>query len=233
VNARSAAVDEAPIAAEQVRECWDLLSALHLLHAHLWLGRQGEPTNGLTVMLSVDHRAGSFLVDALRDAPDLAPGDALYFDTQVEGRRLRFECVLDRILPLNDGLAYRIIEPRLVLDQQRRHAYRVRVPASLRLPVAIRSGPKLTAARVLDLSTLGCSTRVESVGDLADGDAVRVSVRIGDTDLNCAARIRHVQRLPGAARLGMEFELDPQSDTHALDQAVAKLQREILRRRQV
>jgi hypothetical protein len=225
VNARSAAVDEAPIAAEQVRECWDLLSALHLLHAHLWLGRQGEPTNGLTVMLSVDHRAGSFLVDALRDAPDLAPGDALYFDTQVEGRRLRFECVLDRILPLNDG--------RLVLDQQRRHAYRVRVPASLRLPVAIRSGPKLTAARVLDLSTLGCSTRVESVGDLADGDAVRVSVRIGDTDLNCAARIRHVQRLPGAARLGMEFELDPQSDTHALDQAVAKLQREILRRRQV
>lgn len=230
MNATVSAAD--PVATEDLgRECWELLGALHLLRAHLWLGLQLQPSHGPTVLLSVDPHAGSLLLDALRDPPAMTPGDLLYFDTQVEGRRLRFECVLDRILPLNNGLAYRMTSPRLVFDQQRRHVYRVRVPATLRMPAAIQAGGRRTPARVLDLSTRGCSTRVESALDLSQGDEVKVTLHIGDTELHCAAHIRNVQRLPGAARLGLEFELDPSADTHTLDTTVARLQREILRRR--
>lgn len=221
-----------PIANEDPdREVWELLGALHLLRAHLWLGLRNQASHGPTVLIAVDPEQGHFLVDALRDAPELAAGDRLYFDTQVEGRRLRFECRLDQILNLDGGLAYQLDAPRLVLDQQRRQAYRVRVPATLRLPAAIQDGLQRTPARVLDLSTRGCSTRTESMLALEDGDRVRVQLHVGETVLSCAARIRNVQRLPGGARLGMEFELDPRADLHTLESTVARLQREILRRR--
>lgn len=230
MNAPTFAADP-PADGESDREGWELLGALQLLRAHLWLGLRNQPSQGPTVLIAVDPAQGHFLVDALRDAPELSPGDALYFDTQVEGRRLRFECRLDQVLNLGGGLAYQLSAPQLVLDQQRRHVYRVRVPANLRLPAAIQDGIRRTPARVLDLSTRGCGTRIESALDLEDGDIVRVQLHVGDTELSCAARIRNVQRLPGGARLGMEFDLDPRADTHALDTTVARLQREILRRR--
>lgn len=231
MSARAAAAG-ATAAEASDPDCWELLGALHLLRAHLWLGLRLQPSHGPTILLSVDPGGRSFRVDALRDPPPLSPGDALYFDTQVEGRRLRFECVFDQVLALDDGPAYRLLNPRLVLDQQRRHTYRVRVPANLRLSAAIQDGTRRTPARVLDLSTRGCSTRIESAPDLQGGDIVRVLLQVGDRELSCAARIRNVQRLPGGTRLGMEFELDPRADTHALDATVARLQREILRRRQ-
>lgn len=218
--------------AEAARECWDLLAALHLLHAHIWLGRRDEPTAGLTVILAVDHAQGTLLIDALRDARDLEPGAALYFDTQVEGRRLRFECRLEQIVMLDDGAAYRLVDPRVVLDQQRRNRYRVRLPPTLRLPAAVSGAGKLTQARVLDLSTRGCRTELDTASELERGDAVRLSIRLSGTDLTCNAHVRHVQRLPGAVKLGVEFEVPTQADAHLLEQAVARLQREILRRRQ-
>ncbi len=214
------------------RECWSLLSALQMLRAHLWIGRVGDPSMGLSVIVAVDPDRNYFLIDALREADRLTPGTALYFDTQVEGRRLRFECQLAEIVGLDGGPAYRALEPRLVLDQQRRNAYRVRVPETLRLPAALSSGSVRAPARMLDLSTQGCSTRVESALYISRGDALHVQFKLGEFDLACAATVRHVQRLGGAARIGMEFELHSRGDAPTLDQAVARLQREILRRRQ-
>lgn len=86
-------------------------------------------------------------------------------------------------------------------------------------------------ARLLDLSVQGCSARIESPMTLSSGDAVRVHLKLRELNLACSATVRHVERLSGVARLGMEFELDQPADAAALDQAVAKLQREILRRR--
>ena len=220
-----------PAAAQQ--ECWNLLSALHLLRAHIWLGVRGEPSLGLSVIVGVQPDDGSFLIDALRDlVGGLAAGTELYFDTQVEGRRLRFECRMDAILELEDGPAYRVVEPRLVLDQQRRNAYRVRVPATLRLPAALRHGSQNAPARLLDLSARGCSTRIESALDVDRGDALHVQFRLGELDVACHATVRHVERASGAVRIGMEFELDTRNEAPRLDQAVARLQRELLRRRQ-
>ena len=214
------------------QRCWDLLAALHMLRAHLWIGTLGEPSLGLSVIVSLDAERGTFLIDSLREADTLVAGTGLYFDTQVEGRRLRFECQLVQIVDIEGGPAYLAADPRLVLDQQRRNAYRVRVPASLPLPAAIHSGAQQTSVKVLDLSTRGCSTRVDSLLPLDRGDTVRVELKLGETDLACSATVRHIQRIPGAARIGMEFDLNAQPDAHVLDQAVARLQREILRRRQ-
>lgn len=218
-------------AAYDTRECWELLAALHALRAHVWLGEVGQPSLGLSVILSVDTAQGHFLVDALRGDEALQAGTNLYFDTQVEGRRLRFECLLSNRLALDDGPAYLLSAPRIVLDQQRRSAYRVRVPATLRMPAAINEHGRMLPARLLDLSVQGCSARVESAISLSSGDSVRMHLKLSDLNLACTATVRHVERVPGAARLGMEFELDQPADAAALDQAVAKLQREILRRR--
>lgn len=214
------------------RECWGLLAALQMLRAHIWIGRVGEPSLGLSVIVTTDLERQSFLIDALREADDLAPGAALYFDTQVEGRRLRFECRMTEIVELDGGPAYRAVEPRLVLDQQRRNAYRVRVPETIRLPAALTSGLQRAPARMLDLSSRGCSTRVESPLSIDRGDALQVQFKLGDFDLICAGTVRHIQRVAGASRIGVEFDLGAKSDAPTLDQAVARLQREILRRRQ-
>lgn len=214
------------------RDCWGVLAALQLLRAHIWIGRMGEPSLGLSVIVTVETERQSFLIDALREPDDLVPGSDLYFDTQVEGRRLRFECKLREVVELDGGPAYRAVEPRLVLDQQRRNAYRVRVPDTLRLPAALSAGSSRAPARMLDLSTRGCSTRVESSLPVDRGDALQVQFKLGEFDLSCTATVRHVQRLTGAARIGMEFDLTAKSDAPTLDQAVARLQREILRRRQ-
>lgn len=224
--------EEAPArAAHDAREVWELLAALRALRAHIWLGYSGEPALGLSVIIAVDSTDGYFLIDALREHSLLQEGASLYFDTQVEGRRLRFECRLAEHLNLEDGPAYRLDQPRLVLDQQRRSAYRVRVPASLRVPAAVDEHGNMLQARLLDLSAQGCSVRIESPLDLSSGEAVRMHLRLNELNLACTAIVRHVQRLPGAARLGMAFDLEQSADAAALHQVVAKLQREILRRR--
>ncbi len=214
------------------RECWGLLAALQMLRAHVWIGRVGEPSLGLSVVVSVEMERQSFLIDALREADDLAPGSALYFDTQVEGRRLRFECHMSEIVELDGGPAYRAVEPRLVLDQQRRNAYRVRVPETIRLAAALTSGLQRAPARMLDLSSRGCSTRVESPLSIDRGDALQVQFKLGDFEMTCSGTVRHIQRVAGASRIGVEFDLGAKSEAPTLDQAVARLQREILRRRQ-
>ncbi len=218
-------------AAHDSREVWELLSALQALRAHIWLGYRGEPALGLSVIIGVDSTDGYFLVDALREHGALNEGASLYFDTQVEGRRLRFECRLAEHLMLDDGPAYRLDRPQVVLDQQRRSAYRVRVPASLRVPAAIDEHGNMVQARLLDLSAQGCSVRVELRLDLSSGEAVRMHLKLNELNLACMAVVRHVQQLPGAARLGMAFDLEQPADAWALQQVVAKLQREILRRR--
>lgn len=218
-------------AAHDAREVWELLAALQALRAQIWLGYSGEPALGLSVIIAVDSADGHFLIDALREHSTLQEGAALYFDTQVEGRRLRFECRLAEHLTLEDGPAYRLDTPRLVLDQQRRSAYRVRVPASLRVPAAVDEQGVLLQARLLDLSAQGCSVRIESPRNLASGESVRMHIKLNELKLTCSATLRHVQRLPGAARLGMAFDLEQLADASVLQQVVAKLQREILRRR--
>lgn len=232
VSAAMSVVETAPEAAHESREVWELLSALHLLRAHLWLGVIGQPTMGLSVILAIDHVNGYLIIDSLRQADNLMEGSTVYFDTQVEGRRMRFECRLAQFINYENGPAYLIREPNLVLDQQRRGAYRVRVPIDVRLPAAIGADTSMVPARLLDLSTTGCSTRSETPMRLDAGDPVRVHLRLGSFDLDCTARIRNVQRVGGATRVGMEFELDETLGTSALEQAVARLQREILRRRQ-
>lgn len=231
ISAEAAAPTVQIPAAYDSRECWELLAALHALRAHVWIGALDHPSLGLSVILSVDPAQGHFLVDALRGDESLHAGTHLYFDTQVEGRRLRFECLLSNRLALDDGPAYLLSAPRIVLDQQRRSAYRVRVPATLRMPAAINEHGRMLPARLLDLSTQGCRARIESAMSLSTGDAVRVHLKLSELNLACSATVRHVERVPGAARLGMEFELDQTADAAALDQAVARLQREILRRR--
>lgn len=227
-----AASQAAASAADAACECADLLAALLALRTHLWFGCEAGRTSGVTVILALDRERGQLVVDALRDGARWPAGDVVWLEAQVDGRRLRFEARLDAHVTHDGRPACRLTEPRLVLDLQRRSSYRVRVPASLRLPAALRRGSQVMPARVMDVSTRGCNTRVDTADSLDPGDALRVELLLAGMDLACSATIRHVERLAGATRVGMEFELPPQTDLHAIEQAVARLQREILRRRQ-
>ena len=217
--------------AQDLRECWELLGALHLLRAHIWVGIAGQPSAGLSVILSVDQERGRFVIDALRDVDALGRRGPVYFDTQVEGRRLRFACQLEQVLLVDNSPAYQLSAPQLVLDQQRRSSYRVRIPLNLRLPAALEEMGTRMPARLLDLSTRGCSTRLESSLAVEAGDRLKINLRLAPLDFTCAAVVRNVQRLGGASRIGMEFDLDASADGPAMEHAVARLQRDILRRR--
>ncbi|HKY93572.1 MAG TPA: PilZ domain-containing protein [Nevskiaceae bacterium] len=214
-------------------QIWDVLAGLHLLRAHLWLGVTGKPPAGVTVLISVSAREGWFLLDALRDDDALKAGDAVYFDTQVEGRRLRIECRILRMVALDDGPAYVAAEPRIVVDQQRRASYRVRLPTTTLLRAAI-TDPRgtVTPARLVDLSQSGCGARMSSELAAAPGDAVHVRVSLDDFDLSTPARVAHLETGGSGTHIGLEFSIDEQAARERLAQSVFRLQRQILRDRQ-
>jgi c-di-GMP-binding flagellar brake protein YcgR len=213
-------------------QIWDVLAGLHLLRAHLWLGVNGKPAAGVTVVISVSAREGWFLLDALRDDDALKPGDPVYFDTQVEGRRLRIECRILRMVALEDGPAYVAAEPRIVLDQQRRSSYRVRLPTGSLLRAAITDARGTTTpARLVDLSQTGCGARMSSELAAAPGDAVYVRVTLADFDLSTTAHVRHLETGSSTTHVGLEFAIDEQSARERLAQSVFRLQRQLLRDR--
>jgi c-di-GMP-binding flagellar brake protein YcgR len=221
-----------PPATDGHGEIWDLLAGLSMLRAQLWLGVIGQASAGLSVLLAVRPEQGWMLIDCLRDSTALKAGDAMYFDTQVEGRRLRFECRLERIAELDDGPAYLVVEPRLVLDQQRRVAYRVRVPENQPLRAAIVDPEgEVRPARVLDLSHMGCAARVELHAPVDAGAAVQCLLRVGEFHLTTEAQVRHVRPTPTGARLGLEFRPTTPVVEQQLAQAVSRLQRQLLRGR--
>lgn len=214
-------------------QVWDVLAGLHLLRAHLWLGVTGKPPAGVTVVISVSPREGWFLLDALRDDDALKPGDAVYFDTQVEGRRLRLECCILRMVALDDGPAYIAAQPRIVLDQQRRASYRVRLPSNTLLRAAITDpNGTVTPARVVDLSQTGCGARLSTGLSAAPGDAVYVCVSFADFDLSTPARVAHVESGGSSTHVGLEFAIAEQVARERLAQSVFRLQRQVLRDRQ-
>lgn len=247
--------DSPPDAAPEAA-AWTLLVALHTLRTHVSISRPaagppgpGGPEDpalrdgqdrrgadrgrgGLSVILLVEAARRQLVVDALRDPVDWAVGERLQLDTQVDGRRLRFECELEAHVQVQGAPAYALRNPVCVLDRQRRNSYRVRLPSSLRVSASVDLPNRRVPARLVDLSTGGCCARVESAGDVHRGDPLRIRVQLPGMDLACEATLRHLERSHGTTRLGMAFQLDPPGDLPGLSQAVARLQREILRRRQ-
>lgn len=216
----------------ETQEVWELLAGLRVLRAHLWVGAIGRPSAGISVLLSTNADRNEALLDTLRDSEALQAGDELYFDTQVEGRRLRFECRLDSIAQLEDGPAYRITDPMLVVDQQRRAAYRVRLPAT-ELPRAAlldASGTPLPA-RVLDVSRDGLGLRVSQGAHFVAGTQINLHVTLPDFDFAADAEVRHVSRNSEGTRLGLQLKLGDAQIEQRLGQAVNRLQRRVLRGR--
>ncbi|MGQ0621258.1 MAG: flagellar brake protein [Panacagrimonas sp.] len=214
------------------QDAWELLSGLQVLRAHIWVGVVGRPSAGISIVLAVERQQGWLLLDALRDDDALSVDDALYFDTQVEGRRLRFECRLARIAQLDDGPAYLVTDPQLVLDQQRRASYRVRLPANgLPRAAVIDLAGVARPARVLDMSRGGLGLRVDSDSRFVPGAEVNLHVSLADFDFATDAEVRHVTRSEDGFRIGLQLLIgDPILD-QKLGQAVNRMQRKVLRGR--
>lgn len=213
-------------------EVWDLLAGLALLRAQLWLGVIDQDRAGLSVILAVKPERGWLLLDVLREDVELRAGDALVFDTQVEGRRLRFECLLDRVAALEDGPAYVATAPRLLLDQQRRVAYRVRAADARGLRAAIVDPDgQVKPARLMDLSHLGCAARIELASPPLVGAGVQCLLRLDELQLTTEAEVRNARPLAGGLRLGLEFKPPTPAIEQQLAQLLSRLQRQLLRAR--
>lgn len=218
--------------AAEPQEVWELLAGLQVLRANLWLGVVGGPPAGISVVLSVDRQQNWILLDALRDNDTLRPGDEMYFDTQVEGRRLRFECQLARIATLDDGPAYVATDPYLVVDQQRRATYRVRLPANgLPRAALIPAVGTPHPARVIDVSREGLGARVAADVRVIPGTTVNLHVSLPDFDFASDAEVRHVSRSGEGIRIGLQLRFGDPGLEHKLGQAVNRLQRRVLRGR--
>ncbi len=233
------AVKAAPIEMAPLPDAdpWEILAGLRALRANLWLGVVGEPAAGVSVILSVLPGEGAFVIDALRSEEGshgaLRVGQALYFDTQVEGRRLRLECRLRQVVTLADGGAYLCDQPRVVVDLQRRAAYRVRLGNQAAVRAAILDGDGINvSARVVDLSESGCGASVFAPFPSPAGSLVRVRVDLPELELSSLAEVRHVLPSPsGGTRVGLQFSIQDALAQHRLAQAVTRLQRQVLRER--
>jgi c-di-GMP-binding flagellar brake protein YcgR len=136
------------------------------------------------------------------------------------------------MMALDDGPAYIAAEPRIVVDQQRRNSYRVRLPTSTLLRAAITDPHGTTTpARLVDLSQNGCGARMSTGIAASLGDTIHVRVSLVDFDLSTPARIAHIENGNATTQVGLEFAIEEQAAKERLAQAVFRLQRQILRDR--
>ena len=224
--------DDEQIAADQ-RKCWELLAALQALHTAVAMRNSKGKGLGTGMVLAVDTERGVVLLDVpSKTVPEMEPNELLRLEAQIEGRRLVFTCHVQRIVQLPDGPAFLANQPLLLIDKQRRAAYRVHLPAAQLLQAAIDSGDgKGLNAHVVDISVLGCGARLKFPPAFEEGVVVRCRISLPELDLNAEALVRHKVREPNATRLGLQFkDLTPAME-QTLARAVVKLERMILRAR--
>jgi c-di-GMP-binding flagellar brake protein YcgR len=214
---------------ESAYKMWELLIALQSRKTPMSLSKFGDSVGGSTLILAADPDRELLLLDALRepDAP-IAAGDRLYLETQIDGRRLGFNCRVQEAVELHDGKAYLAEQPTLVLDETGRAAYRVQVPQEklLEFDITERDLGRLPA-QVLDISRHGMGAQLPAQSEVADGVRVHCSLDLPDVKVFVEATVRHARTADDGVRVGLQFsEIAPVIQAE-LNRAVLQLERQL------
>lgn len=213
---------------------WSVLAGLNALRTLVLLRDRAGTVHGTSLVLGIDSLQRQFLLDAHEQASNEFPvGDPLWLEARVEGRRIELSCQIRGRRELADGAAWVATEPQLLLDEQRRSVYRLRIsddhPAQARL--MHEDAPRPVAAQIIDLSRSGVGLQLARMAAVDRGTRITCMLRIADLQLEVDSIVRYRSFDKHGTRLGLEFHDMSAAQEAALNRAVFRLERQILRER--
>jgi len=211
---------------------WDLITAIKSLRLALSLSCPQRQVSGLSLLTYVDRARGVVGADTLAGSAIIEAGDAVTLEAHVEGRQLVFSAQVAALETREGSASYRLDQLQLLVDEQRRASYRVRIPKGVKVRAALHGeGGEALQGEVLDISNQGFGAEVPIPLDIEDGITVRCYLALPDLNLAAEATVRHYRVNAETTRLGLQFaDLSPAVES-ALSRAVTQLQRLMLRRR--
>lgn len=201
-------VDRSPPNPSPARDIWSWLAEIHVRQMPIALRAPSAGCSGVSNLLAVDPERQLVLLDALHKAgANVAAGDKLHLETDLDEQRLSIECRVQDVVPLPEGPAYLAIEPKLERLDSRRAFNRVHLQPSMLLDAAIsqRDFGKLPA-HVLDISKGGFGAQTPSVLAVPNGSRVHCSLVLPDVKVFVDATVRHTRVGDEGIRLGLQFK---------------------------
>jgi len=205
----AASPDEGAPGSAPARDVWELLAELHVRGVTVSLRTgQGQP-NGASRVLAVDEKRGLLLLEGLSEgAAGVVAGDALHLESDLDDRRLGFDCKVSDVVNLPEGIAYLAGAPVLHWDISRRSSERTHLQPSMLLEAAISqrdSGKASAPVQVLDLSKGGFGVQSQSALDMPKGAHVHCVLALPDVKVFLEATVRHTQVGNEGVRIGLQF----------------------------
>lgn len=198
-----------------------------------------DNTRYTSALLELDLQNGTLVLDEL--TPSSGNGRAIalkrfHATARLDGGQVRFRLEVNRIDNSHDVLRYVAHLPDMLTYEQRRNAFRARVPAGVMLPAILTSEDGTNfECEVLDISTFGIRLDAARDAELAVDDgrqyACQITLPEGGT-VSGEVELRFVGDDPQSRRrqIGARFAnlLGPQRK--AIERIVMYLQRETIRR---
>ncbi len=221
---------------QQVAEdhVWQVLAGLNAQRSTVLLRDRAGTVHGTSLVLGIDRLQQQFLLDAHEQTDNEFPiGEPLWLEARVEGRRIELSCQIRGRRELPDGPAWIATDARLLLDEQRRTVYRLRIsedhPAQARL--VHEDAPRPVPAQIIDLSRNGVGLQLARMAAVDRGTRITCMLKIIDLQLEVESIVRYRSFDKTGTRLGLEFSDMSAAQEAALNRAVFRLERQILRER--
>ena len=213
---------------------WQVLAGLNGLRLLMLMRDRAGTVHGTSLVLGIDRLRRQFLLDAHEQSSTEFPtGEPVWLEARVEGRRIEFKCNICGRRELADGPAWLASDPELLVDEQRRTVYRLRIaddhPANARLIHV--DAPRPVPAQVIDLSRSGVGVQLARMAAVDRGTSITCMLRLDDLQLEIDSIVRYRRFDKLGTRLGLEFCEMTASQEAALNRAVFRLERQILRER--
>lgn len=206
-----------------------------LLMVHL----ADDNTRYTSALLELDLQNGTLVLDELTPASGnerVAELKRFHATARLAGGQVRFRANVQQIDEANGALRYVASLPDALTYEQRRNAFRARVPVGLVVPAVLTSDTETTyECEVLDISTFGVRLDTAGGAELAVDDGHHYACQINFPEggsISGEVELRFVGEDPVTHRvhIGARFSnlLGPQRK--AIERFVMYLQREIIRR---
>jgi c-di-GMP-binding flagellar brake protein YcgR len=213
---------------------WHVLAGLNGQRSTLLLRDKAGTVHGTSLVLGIDSPQREFLLDAHEQtSTELPLGEPVWLEARVEGRRVEFSCEIRGRRDLADGPAWVASDPKLLLDEQRRSIYRLKIsgdhPAKANL--VHDDAPRPVAAQLVDISRGGVGVQLSRMAAVDRDTHITCMLRIGELQLDVDSVVRYRRFDKHGTRLGLQFcDLTPAKEA-VLNRAVITLERQILRER--
>jgi c-di-GMP-binding flagellar brake protein YcgR len=200
-------------------------------HSRGMLALSAGGVSSSSVLLAVDARNGWLYLDEPFPAlAALRQGVLLHVSARLDGGSFEFRTRFDQFLDLHGAAAARVAFPTLLLHYERRHSFRLSIPAGYALPpVLLRSTDGAIQGRIVDLSQFGAATLVGLAFETTVGTQMVCQLCLPNTRLFTGVEVRSRFPQVGSQRLGLMFASLGADEEAKISAAISLIQRQLIR----